>query len=86
MTDHEIQKAKEVDLMELIDRLEIPYELCGDHANILCIEHSETQPSLSIFEDHVHCWGCGFHQDSIGFIQALFKTDFQTAVKFLNNI
>ena len=86
MTDREIANAKNVDLMELIDKLEIPYILAGDHANILCFKHDELKLSLAIYSDHIFCYGCSYRNDSIGFIQDLFKTDFQTAVKFLNNI
>jgi len=84
MTDKEIQTAREVDLVELVDFLEIPYNQMSDHVKIVCPFHEEIQPSCSIWPDHVHCFGCNFHSDTIGFVQGLFKVDFKTAVQMLN--
>jgi DNA primase len=28
-----------------------------------CVAHEETNPSMHLYEDHVHCYGCGFHGD-----------------------
>src|SRR5215212_1539558 len=35
------------------------------HRKILCINHSENTPSMHVYEDHVHCYGCGFHGDVV---------------------
>src|SRR5215218_8273614 len=35
------------------------------HRNILCIAHDEKTPSMHVYEDHVHCFGCGFHGDVV---------------------
>jgi DNA primase len=31
----------------------------------LCISHSEKNLSMHVYEDHVHCYGCGFHGDVV---------------------
>jgi DNA primase len=35
------------------------------HRKILCINHSEKHPSMHVYDDHVHCYGCGFHGDVV---------------------
>jgi DNA primase len=35
------------------------------HRNILCIAHDEKTPSMHVYEDRVHCFGCGFHGDVV---------------------
>ncbi|HZB10724.1 MAG TPA: toprim domain-containing protein [Rubrobacter sp.] len=39
--------------------------LDGHGRKVLCISpgHSEAEPSMHVYEDHVHCFGCGFHAD-----------------------
>jgi len=43
---------------------------------ILCPAHSEKHPSCKIYPDHVHCFSCGFHEDSIGLVQHVLKYEF----------
>src|SRR5918994_1479322 len=31
----------------------------------LCVSHSEKDPSMHVYENHVHCYGCGFHGDVV---------------------
>ena len=33
------------------------------HRKALCVAHEEQTPSMHIYEDHVHCFACGFHGD-----------------------
>jgi DNA primase len=35
------------------------------HRKALCVSHSEKDPSMHVYEDHVHCYGCGFHGDVV---------------------
>jgi DNA primase len=35
------------------------------HRKALCISHSEKGPSMHVYEDRVHCYGCGFHGDVV---------------------
>jgi DNA primase len=35
------------------------------HRKALCISHSEKDPSMHVYEDRVHCYGCGFHGDVV---------------------
>lgn len=36
------------------------------HRKALCVNHSERTPSMHVYDDHVHCFGCGFHADVTG--------------------
>ena len=35
------------------------------HRKALCISHSEKNPSMHVYEDRVHCYGCCFHGDVV---------------------
>jgi DNA primase len=35
------------------------------HRKALCISHLEKNPSMHVYEYHVHCYGCGFHGDVV---------------------
>jgi DNA primase len=35
------------------------------HRTALCVAHSEDTPSMHLYEDHAHCYGCGFHGDVV---------------------
>ena len=36
-----------------------------------CIFHDDRHPSMKLYDDHVHCFGCGAHGDVIGLTAAL---------------
>ena len=36
----------------------------------LCVEHDEDTPSMHVYDDHVHCFGCSFHGDVTNVWQA----------------
>ncbi len=37
------------------------------HRKVSCISprHEESNPSMHVYDDHVHCYGCGFHGDVV---------------------
>src|SRR5215217_2167975 len=35
------------------------------HRKALCVSHDENSPSMHLYEEHVHCFGCGFHGDVV---------------------
>ena len=49
----------------------------------ICPFHNEKTPSFKIYPDRVHCFGCGFDQDVIGFVMAYYNLSFQDALKHL---
>jgi putative DNA primase/helicase len=39
--------------------------------------HDDTSPSFYVYDDHAHCYGCGFHGDAVGLWAALRGFDSQ---------
>ncbi len=62
-------------------------ESCGISVNgtglIPCPVHKEQQPSCRVYDDHVHCFGCGFHADTIGIVRQLQGLDFWPSVNWI---
>ena len=85
-TKQEIQKAKEIDLIELVTRMEIPYKQESGHIKIHCMWHEESHESFAIYNDHYYCFGCQENGDIIDFVRHVYKVDFNTAIKLLNKI
>lgn len=50
----------------------------------LCPFHHERTPSMKLYADHYHCFGCQAHGDVITLVQALFGVSALDAVKQLN--
>lgn len=51
-----------------------------------CPYHNDTIPSLVIYPDHVHCFGCGITKDSLSFIQDMEGVSFGQAIYILKKI
>lgn len=51
--------------------------------NACCPFHPDCDPSLKIYEDHYHCYGCGAHGDVTDFAARLFGTSQYEAAKKL---
>ena len=47
----------------------------------LCPFHEEKTPSLKIYEDNFHCFGCGESGDCTGFVAKLFGISQKEAAK-----
>ena len=45
-----------------------------------CPFHDDHEPSLMLYHDHYHCFGCSAHGDVIDFTAALFDLSFHEAV------
>jgi DNA primase len=58
--------------MSIFDTLreQIPLERviqANGHGKIRCVspDHEDPRPSMHVYDEHVHCYGCGFHGDVI---------------------
>jgi len=54
-------------------REEIPLDRLVEtngHRKALCVAHDEKTASMHVYEDHVHCYSCGFHGDVTNVWQA----------------
>jgi len=77
------EKAKQLDMKHV-------YELTtGEQVkrgNVCCIFHKERTPSMKIYEDSFHCFGCGAHGDVIDFIQKKNNCSHKEALEYLSNV
>lgn len=46
-----------------------------------CCFHDDTHPSMAVFDDHVHCYACGAHEDVIGLAKQLYSVSIAEAIK-----
>lgn len=60
------------------------YGACVSHGMCLCPFHNEKSPSMKIYENNFHCFGCGEHGDVIDFTAKIFGISSVEAVKRLN--
>ena len=58
-------------------------ERAGRQWKACCPFHGEKTPSLHIWEDHYHCFGCGAHGDAITFVMQADGASFTEAVERL---
>ena len=76
--------------MELRDRLPMQdvarfYGLEMDRAGFaVCPFHPDDDPSLKVYDDHYHCFGCGAHGDVTDFTARLFGLSQYQAAKKLD--
>lgn len=47
--------------------------------------HTDNDPSLKVYDDHYHCFGCGAHGDVTDFTARLFELSQYDAAKKLNS-
>lgn len=50
----------------------------------VCPFHPDNHPSLKIYDDHYHCYGCGAHGDVTDFVARLFDISQYDAAKKLD--
>ncbi len=69
-------------LATLIGR-RVKLERAGRQWKACCPFHGEKTPSLHIWDDHYHCFGCGAHGDAVSFIMQSEGAGFMDAVSRL---
>lgn len=85
MKDRKKQKAKEVNLIDIVVRQGATYQKGLDHIKVRCVFHNEKTPSLAIYEDHYFCFGCGEHGDVLNWVMFTMDITFTEAVELLNS-
>ena len=54
----------------------------GRDGKAICPFHPDRFPSLQVYDDHYHCFGCGAHGDVIDLVASLFRlTPYEAAEK-----
>src|SRR5690348_13670705 len=78
-----IEEIKDrLDLADIVGR-DAKLTRDGDHFRCCCVFHRENTPSLHVWNDHYHCFGCGTHGDVFDYVQKSQHLDFPTALREL---
>jgi len=76
------EAVKEAVTMDEVIRF---YGFTPNRAGFICCPfHGEKTPSLKVYKDHWHCFGCGAGGSIIDFVMSLFRIRFSAAVVRLN--
>lgn len=86
VSDYNIEKARNVNLIKVLLMIELPHKKESGHLKINCLWHEERSPSCAIYEDHYYCFGCEAHGDAIDFVQKVYNVSFAEAVNMLSNL
>jgi hypothetical protein len=76
ITERDIDVARNYPIADLLPEL-------PKRGFIICPFHKEKTPSCKVFTDHIHCFGCGKHINSIGYLMETQNKTFIDSVKFL---
>ncbi len=77
----DVERARSVNMEYVLSLLGIEAPKRG---MIRCPLHNEKTASCRVYDDHIHCFGCGVHHDSIGLVMAVNNMSFKEAVEFLS--
>jgi DNA primase len=77
--DNKVQTIKDrLTMREVL----LHYGYQPNRANFICCPfHNEKTPSMKIYKQDYHCFGCGEHGDIISFVQKLFGLSFPDTLK-----
>lgn len=78
MTKEEIKQS--LSMREVVERYGIQIDRKGF---CCCPFHKEKTPSMKIYKDSSHCFGCGRSDDIFSFVMGMEYCDFKTAFKNL---
>jgi CHC2 zinc finger/Toprim domain len=60
-------------------------DLIGSGDKICCPFHDDSTPSLQVYDDHFHCYGCGAHGDLIDWLMMIEGMDRKQAIEALDS-
>ena len=85
ITKRNIEDAKQVDFLEMLERIGVEYKYESDHVKIICIFHEELEGSMAIYQDNkFYCFGCQESGDIIEFVRKYYSVNFKDAIIALN--
>ena len=82
LPDTQIAAARAQPMPELVSR-RVALKRSGDHLLGRCPFHTERSASFHVYQDHAHCFGCGWHGNAISFLMRIEKFSFPAAVERL---
>jgi len=85
ITDEDIQKAKEVSIVDIASSHLSGLRKIGKNYVSLCPFHQEKHPSFYLYPETntYHCYGCRASGDVINLVMKLYNLPFKEAVQFL---
>src|SRR5438128_883785 len=77
MNDDLFVRVKDIPTLDVVSRFfpELHLKRDGNRAKALCLFHSESTPSLTIFSDGFKCFGCGESGSNIDLLLKTGKAD-----------
>ena len=75
-----------VDAREIVSYYYPPHKRYSNHIKIECPFHFDRRPSMAIFENNYHCFGCGAHGDIITFVMNRLGIRFKEAIAEIERI
>jgi hypothetical protein len=79
----EITSIKKRVLMPALVGKSVTLEKDGDEYTALCPFHNEDSPSFRVWRDHAHCFGCGWHGDTLDWLTEHERMSFMGALRHL---
>ena len=78
-----------IDFMTIKNSVSVPdaaeyYGIDTRHDMCRCIFHEDRHPSMKLYPNNYHCFGCGAHGDVIDLVQAIFNEKPVDAAKRIN--
>jgi DNA primase len=61
------------------------YGIVPTHGKVRCPFHADKTPSMKVYADNVHCFGCGWHGDSLDIYAKANNLTLQEAIRYLRH-
>lgn len=72
----------QTDPLKLAEAVDEPRKV-GSVYKMHCPFHEDRNPSMAVYEDGFHCYGCGWHGDTVSFIMAVNGWAFRDFLDFI---
>ena len=67
------------ELIALLDAAQL-YGISSRSGNVRCIFHADNTPSMKLYDDHFHCFGCGAHGDVTDFTAQIYGLEIMRSI------
>jgi hypothetical protein len=85
---NKLQEVRNMQIVQLLEKLKVPYRSTGKEYVCNCPVHKEKTPScyISKSKNLYHCFGCGAKGDVINLYMRYADCTFKDAVEFLSRV
>lgn len=70
-----------INMPDLVGEYTSDLKMASGNYKCPCLFHNETKPSMTVYDDHFHCYGCQKQGDCFSFIEEIEGVTFYEAVK-----